>query len=119
MTMCSSWCSAAATRRWKRHTVLAQRHPGRVGVTIGYREEDAHLLHAGADALLHGSRFEPFGLTPVYAMRYGTVPIVSRVGAGGHRARCGQRHQSAWRAPTASCSKANRSNRWAWPSRVH
>lgn len=62
------------------YSALAQRHPGRVGVTIGYREEDAHLLHAGADALLHGSRFEPFGLTPVYAMRYGTVPIVSRVG---------------------------------------
>lgn len=59
---------------------LGQRHPQRVGVAIGYREEDAHLLHAGADMLLHGSRFEPFGLTPVYAMRYGTVPIVSRVG---------------------------------------
>lgn len=59
---------------------LAARHPQRVGVSIGYREEDAHLLHAGADILLHGSRFEPFGLTPVYAMRYGTVPIVSRVG---------------------------------------
>ena len=59
---------------------LARQHPERVGVAIGYREEDAHLLHAGADMLLHGSRFEPFGLTPVYAMRYGTVPIVSRVG---------------------------------------
>jgi len=59
---------------------LAARYPNRVAVAIGYREEDAHLLHAGADALLHGSRFEPFGLTPVYAMRYGTVPIVSRVG---------------------------------------
>ena len=62
------------------YTALAARHPQRVSVAIGYREEDAHLLHAGADALLHGSRFEPFGLTPVYAMRYGTVPIVSRVG---------------------------------------
>ncbi|MCY0853246.1 glycogen synthase GlgA [Cupriavidus sp. D39] len=59
---------------------LAERHPARVGVAIGYREECAHLLHAGADILLHGSRFEPFGLTPVYAMRYGTVPVVSRVG---------------------------------------
>ncbi|MCA3184802.1 MULTISPECIES: glycogen synthase GlgA [unclassified Cupriavidus] len=62
------------------YSALAQQHPDRVGVAIGYREEDAHLLHAGADMLLHGSRFEPFGLTPVYAMRYGTVPIVSRVG---------------------------------------
>ena len=59
---------------------LAALHPGRVGVHIGYDEALAHLLHAGADMLLHGSRFEPFGLTPVYAMRYGTVPIVSRVG---------------------------------------
>ena len=59
---------------------LAALHPGRVGVHIGYDEALAHLLHGGADMLLHGSRFEPFGLTPVYAMRYGTVPIVSRVG---------------------------------------
>lgn len=59
---------------------LAQRYPGRCGVHIGYTEPRAHLLHAGADALLHGSRFEPFGLTPLYAMRYGTVPVGSRVG---------------------------------------
>lgn len=62
------------------YCALARQHPGRIGVSIGYREEDGHLLHAGADILLHGSRFEPFGLTPVYAMRYGTVPVVSRVG---------------------------------------
>lgn len=59
---------------------LADRYPGRCGVHIGYDEAEAHSLHAGADVLLHGSRFEPFGLTPVYAMRYGTVPIGSRVG---------------------------------------
>ena len=59
---------------------LARQYPGRVGVHIGYDEELAHLLHGGADMLLHGSRFEPFGLTPLYAMHYGTVPIVSRVG---------------------------------------
>lgn len=59
---------------------LAQRYPGRCGVYIGYSEARAHMLHAGADALLHGSRFEPFGLTPLYAMRYGTIPIGSRVG---------------------------------------
>lgn len=59
---------------------LAQRYPGRAGVIIGYDEKTAHGLHAGADMLLHGSRFEPFGLTPIYAMRYGTVPIASRVG---------------------------------------
>lgn len=59
---------------------LAERYPGRLGVHIGYDERYAHALHAGADMLLHGTRFEPFGLTPIYAMRYGTIPIASRVG---------------------------------------
>ncbi|CAM4107964.1 glycogen synthase GlgA [Bordetella tumulicola] len=59
---------------------LASRYPGRCAVRIGYDESTAHRLHAGADMLLHGSRFEPFGLTPLYAMRYGTIPIGSRVG---------------------------------------
>jgi starch synthase len=59
---------------------VAQRYPGRCSVHIGFDEAQAHLLHAGADVLLHGSRFEPFGLTPLYSMRYGTVPVGSRVG---------------------------------------
>lgn len=61
-------------------TELERRYPGRVGVHIGYDERRAHALHAGADMLLHGTRFEPFGLTPIYSMRYGTIPIASRVG---------------------------------------
>ncbi|MGI4856274.1 MAG: glycogen synthase GlgA [Janthinobacterium lividum] len=59
---------------------LAQRYPDRVSVYVGYDERRAHLLHAGADILLHGSRFEPCGLTPMYSMRYGTIPVASRVG---------------------------------------
>ncbi|RAP65367.1 starch synthase [Achromobacter sp. HZ01] len=59
---------------------LAQRYPGRCAAHIGYDEAAAHRLHAGADILLHASRFEPFGLTPLYAMRYGALPIGSRVG---------------------------------------
>jgi starch synthase len=59
---------------------LAARYPRQVAARIGYTEPLAHLLHAGADILLHGSRFEPCGLTPLYAMRYGTVPVASRVG---------------------------------------
>lgn len=59
---------------------MAGRYPGRCGVRIGFNEQCAHLLHAGGDILLHGSRFEPFGLTPLYSMRYGTIPIGSRVG---------------------------------------
>ena len=56
------------------------RAPGRVAVRIGYREDWAHRLLAGGDMLIHGARFEPCGLTPIYAMRYGTVPIVRAVG---------------------------------------
>lgn len=59
---------------------LAADYPERVAVRIGYDEKLAHALHAGADMLLHGTRFEPFGLTPIYAMLYGTIPVASRVG---------------------------------------
>ena len=53
---------------------------GQLAVRIGYDEPLAHRLLAGADLLLHPSRFEPCGLTPLYAMRYGTLPVVRRVG---------------------------------------
>jgi starch synthase len=55
-------------------------HPGRVGVIIGYDESLAHLIQAGSDALLVPSRFEPCGLTQLCALRYGAIPIVTRVG---------------------------------------
>jgi starch synthase len=58
----------------------AAAHPGRVGCSIGYDEQLAHLLQGGADALLVPSRFEPCGLTQLCALRYGTVPVVARVG---------------------------------------
>ncbi len=59
---------------------LARRFPGRLGIHIGYSAAEEHRLHAGADILLHGSRFEPCGLAQMYAMRYGTLPVVRRVG---------------------------------------
>lgn len=58
----------------------ARIHGGRVSCVIGYDEELAHLIQAGVDALLMPSRFEPCGLPQLCALRYGALPIVSRVG---------------------------------------
>jgi phosphoglucomutase len=58
----------------------ALRHAGDVGVVFGYDEPLSHLLQAGADAIIIPSRFEPCGLTQLYGLRYGTLPIVARVG---------------------------------------
>ena len=63
-----------------RYQSAARANPGRIGVMIGYDEILAHLIQAGSDALLVPSRFEPCGLTQLCALRYGAVPIVSRVG---------------------------------------
>lgn len=60
--------------------MAAAAHPGRVAVHIGYDEGRAHRLMAGADMILVPSRFEPCGLTQLYGLRYGTVPVVRRVG---------------------------------------
>ncbi len=77
-----SWCcSAAVSPGWKRRSGrLPQRWPRQVAVHIGYDERAAHSIIAGADAVLVPSRFEPCGLTQLYALRYGSVPIVRRVG---------------------------------------
>ena len=58
----------------------AARHPGRVGMVTGYSEPLSHLLQGGSDSVLVPSRFEPCGLTQFYGLRYGCVPLVSRVG---------------------------------------
>ncbi len=58
----------------------AQRHPGAVGLHIGYDEGLAHTVIAGSDVILVPSRFEPCGLTQLYGLRYGTLPLVRAVG---------------------------------------
>lgn len=58
----------------------AYRHPGRVGLSVAYDEPLSHLMQAGSDAILIPSRFEPCGLTQLYGLRYGCVPVVSRTG---------------------------------------
>jgi starch synthase len=58
----------------------AAAYPGRVGTVIGYDEGLSHLIVGGADLLVMPSRFEPCGLTQLYALRYGTLPLVRRVG---------------------------------------
>ena len=76
----------------QRLTRLAQGHRGQVGCIVGYDEDLAHLIQAGADAMLVPSRFEPCGLTQLCAMRYGAIPIVAKVGRPcrhDHRPRAG------------------------------
>ena len=59
---------------------LETRYPGRVAVRIGYDEALSHRMFAGGDAVLVPSRFEPCGLTQMYGLRYGTLPVVAAVG---------------------------------------
>lgn len=58
----------------------AVRHPGKVAINTGYDERLSHLVQGGADVMMVPSRFEPCGLTQLYGLRYGCVPLVSRVG---------------------------------------
>jgi len=61
-------------------TKLAQENPGRIAVHIGYDEALSHRIEAGIDIFLMPSRFEPCGLSQMYSLRYGSVPIVHATG---------------------------------------
>ncbi len=63
-----AWLTAAAA------------NPQHIGVRIGYDDALSHRMFAGADAVLVPSRFEPCGLTQLYGLRYGALPVVARTG---------------------------------------
>jgi starch synthase len=58
----------------------SKRFKGKIGAYIGYDEGLSHILQAGCDGILIPSRFEPCGLTQLYGLKYGCVPIVARTG---------------------------------------
>lgn len=61
-------------------TELAAAHPDRVGVRIAYDDELAHKIEGGADIFLMPSLYEPSGLSQIYSLRYGTLPVVRATG---------------------------------------
>ena len=59
---------------------FANKYSDKMSVKIGYSEDIAHLVYAGADAFLMPSLFEPCGLSQLMSLRYGTIPIVRETG---------------------------------------
>jgi len=59
---------------------LARRVPGKIAVRIAYDNALAHKIEAGADMFVMPSRYEPCGLSQIYSLKYGTVPIVRATG---------------------------------------
>lgn len=58
----------------------AHQHPQQIAIRLGYDEMLAHKVIAGSDVIMIPSRYEPCGLTQLYGLRYGTLPLVHRVG---------------------------------------
>lgn len=59
---------------------LPRRYPGRIGSFIGYNNQLAHWIEAGADFFIMPSIYEPCGLNQIYSLKYGTLPIVRATG---------------------------------------
>ncbi len=64
----------------KKLEALKKKHKGNYNAFIGYDEKLSHYIYAGADFLLMPSRVEPCGLNQMYALRYGTIPVVRSIG---------------------------------------
>jgi starch synthase len=64
----------------QRFIAAKEKHPLGIGLSLGFDEGLAHRIQAGADMLIMPSRYEPCGLSQLYGLRYGTVPIVRRTG---------------------------------------
>ncbi len=60
--------------------MLQAHYPLRIGLRIGFDEGLAHRIEAGADMIVMPSRYEPCGLSQLYSLRYGTVPVVRKTG---------------------------------------
>jgi starch synthase len=59
---------------------LMETYPGKLSVRVGYTEDLAHRIQAGSDIFLMPSRYEPCGLTQIYALRFGTPPVATDLG---------------------------------------
>ena len=59
---------------------IAALHPGRIAVRLGFDDALAHRIQAGADLFLMPSRYEPGGLSQIYSLKYGTIPVVRATG---------------------------------------
>jgi starch synthase len=59
---------------------LKDKHPGSVGLLLGFDNALAHKIEAGSDMFLMPSRYEPCGLNQMYSLKYGTIPVVRAVG---------------------------------------
>ncbi|MFI5264527.1 MAG: glycogen synthase, partial [Candidatus Kapaibacterium sp.] len=57
-----------------------KKHPNQVGLFLGFHDNFAHKIEAGADIFIMPSAYEPCGLNQMYSMRYGTIPVARRTG---------------------------------------
>lgn len=67
----------------KYHTLfekMLKKYPGKFGCYLGFNDDLAHLIEAGADMVMMPSHYEPCGLTQMYSLTYGTVPLVRETG---------------------------------------